>query len=118
MSTASISSAGPDGGNLTATALPDLASLAALRAWHAGLTARAAVERYLPHRKADGQSSRGLLSRIRRQLVACAAARRRDDLIPLFTHPAADRTRHAARVVTALDVLRTTPSRRHSRPTR
>ncbi|MEK7889164.1 phage integrase family protein [Burkholderia contaminans] len=109
MSTASISSAGPDGGNLTATALPDLASLAALRAWHAGLTARAAVERYLPHRKADGQSSRGLLSRIRRQLVACAAARRRDDLIPLFTHPAADRTRHAARVVTALDVLRTTP---------
>ncbi len=91
------------------TALPDLASLAALRAWHAGLTARAAVTRYLPHRQADGQSSRGILGRIRRQLVACASARQRDDLIPLFTHPAADRIRYAARVVAALDALRTTP---------
>ncbi|MCA8434540.1 phage integrase family protein [Burkholderia seminalis] len=109
MSTAPASSAGSDGGNVAATALPDLASLAALRAWHAGLTARAAVVRYLPHRRADGQSSRGLLGRIRRQLVACASARHRDDLIPLFTHPAADRTRHTAQVVTALDVLRTTP---------
>ncbi|NHL69177.1 tyrosine-type recombinase/integrase [Burkholderia ambifaria] len=109
MRTASTSSAGSNGGNLAATALPDLASLAALRAWHAGLTARAAVERYLPHCKADGQSSRGLLGRIRHQLVACAIARQRDDLIPLFTHPAADRTRHAAQVITALDVLRTTP---------
>ncbi|RQR45993.1 integrase [Burkholderia sp. Bp9140] len=109
MSTAPVPSAGSDGGNLAATALPDLASLAALRAWHAGLAARAAVERYLPHRRADGQSSRGLLGRVRRQLVACAIARQRDDLIPLFTHPAADRTRHAAQVVTALDVLHFTP---------
>jgi site-specific recombinase XerD len=109
MSTAPVSSAGSYSGNLAATSLPDLASLAALRAWHAGLTARAAVERYLSHRKVDGQSSRGLLSRIRRQLVACATARQRDDLIPLFTHPAADRVRHAAQVITALDVLRTTP---------
>ncbi|ABB08577.1 phage integrase family protein [Burkholderia lata] len=109
MGTASTSSAGSDDGNLPATALPNLASLAALRAWHAGLTARAAVERYLPHRRADGQSSRGLLGQIRRQLVACAIARQRDDLIPLFTHPAADRTRHAAQVITALDVLRTAP---------
>jgi len=109
MGIASTSSAGSDDGNLPATALPDLASLAALRAWHAGLTARAAVERYLSHRKVDGQSSRGLLSRIRRQLVACATARQRDDLIPLFTHPAADRARHAAQVITALDVLRNTP---------
>ncbi|KAG8152297.1 phage integrase family protein [Burkholderia catarinensis] len=89
--------------------LPTLASLAALRAWHAGLTARAAVTRYLDHARDDGQSSRGLLGHIRRQLVACAIARQRDDLIPLFTHPAADRIRHAAQVVTALDALRTTP---------
>ncbi|MCA7955531.1 site-specific integrase [Burkholderia seminalis] len=109
MCTAPTSSARPGDGNFAGTALPDLASLAALRAWHEGLTARAAVARYLPHRKADGQSSRGLLGRIRRQLVACATARQRDDLIPLFTHPAADRTRHAAQVVVALDVLRTTP---------
>ncbi|MBY4798521.1 site-specific integrase [Burkholderia cepacia] len=109
MGTTSTSSAGSDDGNLPATALPDLASLAALRAWHEGLTARAAVTRYLNHARDDGQSSRGLLGRLRRQLVACAIARQRDDLIPLFTHPAADRTRHAAQVVTALDVLRTTP---------
>ncbi|RQS79082.1 phage integrase family protein [Burkholderia seminalis] len=90
-------------------ALPELASLAALRAWHEGLTARAAVTRYLDHARDDGQSSRGLLGRIRRQLVACAIARQRDDLIPLFTHPAADRIRHAAQVVIALDALRATP---------
>ena len=88
--------------------LPNLASLAALRAWHEGLTAREAVTRYLAHTRADGQSSRGVIARLRRQLAACARARQRDDLIPLFTHPAAQRVRHAARVVAALDALRTT----------
>jgi hypothetical protein len=67
--------------------LPDFASLAALRAWHEGFTARAAVTRYLAHVRNDGQSSRGVIARIRRQLVACATARQRDDLIPLFTGP-------------------------------
>jgi len=109
MSTTPASSAGSDDGNFAATALPDLASLAALRAWHEGLTARAAVTRYLDHVRDDGQSSRGLLGRIRRQLVACAIARQRDDLIPLFTHPAADRTRHVAQLVSALDALCSTP---------
>ncbi|WP_175763413.1 phage integrase family protein [Burkholderia ambifaria] len=109
MSTTHASSAGSDDGNFAATALPDLASLAALRAWHEGLTARAAVTRYLDHVRDDGQSSRGLLGRIRRQLVACAIARQRDDLIPLFTHPAADRTRHVAQLVSALDALCSTP---------
>jgi site-specific recombinase XerD len=89
--------------------LPDLASLAALRAWHEGLTARAAVDHYLAHARGDGQSSRGMIGRIRRQLAACAAVRQRDDLVPLFTHPAADRSRHAAAVVHALDLLRATP---------
>jgi site-specific recombinase XerD len=88
--------------------LPDLASLAALRAWHEGLTAREAVTRYLPHARGDGQSSRGVIARVRRQLAACARARQRDDLIPLFTQSAADRTRHAAAVVHAIDVLRAT----------
>lgn len=93
----------------TAAALPDLASLAALRAWHEGLTARTAVTRYLAHARGDGQSSRGLIGRIRRQLAACARARQRDDLLPLFTHPAAERVKHAVHVVVALDVLRATP---------
>ncbi|MEM5300057.1 phage integrase family protein [Burkholderia sp. JPY481] len=50
-----------------------------------------------------------MLARIRRQLVACATGRQRDDLIPLFTLPAADRTGHAVQVVAALDALRATP---------
>ncbi len=90
-------------------AFPDLASLAALRAWYEGLTARAAVTRYLPHRRAGGQSSRALLSQIRCSLAAFAHARQRDDLAALFEHPAAGRTRRAAAVVHAIDVLRTTP---------
>ncbi|MBB4519749.1 site-specific recombinase XerD [Paraburkholderia fungorum] len=89
--------------------MPDLASLAALRAWQEGLTARAAVTHYLGHARNDGQSSRGMIARIRRQLAACAAVRQRDDLIPFFTEPAAGRTRHAAAVSHAIDVLRATP---------
>jgi site-specific recombinase XerD len=88
---------------------PGLASLAALRAWHEGLTARAAVQRYLAHTRTDGQSSRGLIARIRKELIACAHARQRDDLVPLFQCPAAERTRHAASVAHAIDVLRCTP---------
>jgi hypothetical protein len=38
--------------------MPDAASLAALRAWNEGLSARGTVARYLGHTKADGQSSR------------------------------------------------------------
>ncbi|WP_246217006.1 phage integrase family protein [Paraburkholderia panacisoli] len=89
--------------------LPSLASLAALRAWHEGLTAREAVTRYLAHARADGQSSRGVIARIRRQLIACATARQRDDLVHLFTGSADGRMACAAQVVTALDALRTTP---------
>jgi len=88
--------------------LPDLASLAALRAWYEGLTARAAVDRYLAHARGNGQSSRGVIARLRRQLTACARARQRDDLIPLFTVPAATRTQCATAVVAALDALRAT----------
>jgi site-specific recombinase XerD len=101
---------GPSAGSPAAlpAGLPDLASLAALRAWHEGLTARNAVTRYLAHARDDGQSSRGVLARIRRQLVACATARQRNDLIPLFQRPAVERTLYASQVVTALDVLRST----------
>ncbi|RKR36194.1 phage integrase family protein [Paraburkholderia sp. BL17N1] len=102
---------GPSGGTPAAlpAALPDLASLGALRAWHEGLTARAAATRYLAHVRDDGQSSRSLIARIRRQLVACAAARQRNDLIPLFQCPADGRTRQATAVTHAIDLLRHTP---------
>ncbi|SDH26287.1 Site-specific recombinase XerD [Paraburkholderia steynii] len=110
MQTAPVPPSGPGNGPSRGTpaALPDLASLAALRAWHEGLTARAAVTRYLAHVRDDGQSSRGVIARIRRQLVACATARQRDDLIPLFTGAAVTRMQCAAHVVAALDALRTT----------
>ncbi|MBN3762017.1 phage integrase family protein [Burkholderia sp. Ac-20365] len=92
---------------LTVT-LPDLASLATLRAWHEGLTAREAVTHYLDHARDDGQSSRGVIARIRRHLAACARARQRYDLIPLFAIHAASRTQYAAQVVGAIDTLRAT----------
>ncbi len=56
------SAGSPDG-------FPDAASLAALRAWYAGLTAHEAVARYLSHAKADGQSSRGMLGRCQMRSV-------------------------------------------------
>jgi hypothetical protein len=92
-----------------ASHFPDLDSLAALRAWYEGLTARAAVHQYLSHIRADGQSSRALLARIRRQLRAFALEKQRPDLAALFACPAVERTRHAASIVQALDTLRTTP---------
>ncbi|MEX3639670.1 phage integrase family protein [Paraburkholderia sp. BR14320] len=119
MKTAPVPAPGPGNGPSTGSPaalaaalpipLPGLASLATLRAWYEGLTAREAVTRYLAHLRSDGQSSRGVIARIRRQLIACATARQRDDLIPLFALPAAGRTRYAATVVHAIDVLRCTP---------
>ena len=51
---------------------PSAASLAALRAWYEGLPARAAVARYLSDVKAEGESARSVLCRIRRQLTVFA----------------------------------------------
>ncbi|BBU30273.1 integrase [Burkholderia sp. THE68] len=87
-------------------AFPDLDALAAVRAWYEGLTARAAVHRYLSHVRADGQSSRALLGRIRNRLAAFARSYQQPQLAQLFDHPAAQRGARAAAVVRALDVLR------------
>ncbi|SPB18174.1 phage integrase family protein [Caballeronia novacaledonica] len=99
---------GPDAPPSTAPSppFPDLDELSALRAWYEGLTARAAVHRYLGHIRADGQSSRALLSRIRQQLIAFARSRERPELARLFDHAAVERTARAGSVVRALDVLR------------
>ena len=67
-----------------ADGLPDTAALAALRAWHEGLSARAAVEQYLPHALVDGASARGVLGGIRRQLQRLARSRQRPDLAESF----------------------------------
>lgn len=89
---------------------PDENALAALRAWHEGLSSRAVVERYLPHAKAPGQSARGILGQIRRQLVAFAQLRQRGDLADLFHKPASERLQIANAVGRAIEVLRSLPA--------
>jgi len=88
---------------------PDAAELAALRAWHAGLSTREAVERYLGERRAPSQSSRGVLGRIRRQLAAFARRRQREDLAVLFEISAAERAKQGRAADQAIELLRTLP---------
>jgi hypothetical protein len=89
---------------------PDAASLAALRAWHAGLSTREAVARYLGEERAQGQSSRGILGRIRRQLAAYARTRQREDLAALFEIPAAERAGKGRAADQAIELLRALPA--------
>jgi hypothetical protein len=87
----------------TDSGFPEEAELAALRSWYAGIDARAAVARYLGDRRAAGISSRGVLGRIRRQLIAYAQARHRGDLADVFV----DRSMKASadRVAGAIETL-------------
>ncbi|OAJ52513.1 integrase [Paraburkholderia ginsengiterrae] len=91
----------------TSSDFPDEAELAALRSWYAGLDARAAVARYLGDRREVGASSRAILGRIRRQLVAFAVQRHRGNLAAVF----ADRQSKASaeEVADAIAVLRSLP---------
>jgi site-specific recombinase XerD len=89
---------------------PDADSLAALRGWYAGLSSRAAVDRYLSHGKAPGESARGILGCIRRQLVALARQRQRADLADLLQHPANERLERASAVAHAIELLRALPA--------
>ncbi|KVX25881.1 integrase [Burkholderia ubonensis] len=91
----------------TERGFPDEAELAALRSWYAGLDARAAVARYLGDRRAVGASSRGVLGRIRRQLIAYAQVRHRPDLAAAFVaRPASAAADSVAR---AIETLRNLP---------
>jgi site-specific recombinase XerD len=90
-------------------ACPDAASLAALRAWYAGLSAREAVELYLQDRRAEGESSRGLLGALRRRLIALARRRHREDLATLFDHSVSERIKRARAVVRAIELLPSLP---------
>lgn len=85
---------------------PDADELAALRAWYAGLSVRNAVERYLSAHLGEGRSARGVLGRIRRQLIVIARDVHRGDLATLLAHPAAERRMRAKAVGDAIDVLR------------
>ncbi|MDB0543489.1 site-specific integrase [Ralstonia solanacearum] len=89
---------------------PDNASLTALRSWYAGLSSRAAVARYLPGRRAAGASSRGLIGRIRRQLITFAHSRHRPDLATVFEHAPTERHRRASAVERAIETLHSLPA--------
>jgi site-specific recombinase XerD len=85
---------------------PDYASLAALRAWYEGLSARAVVSRYLPHIRAQAQSSRGIIGRIRRRLIVIAEANGRNDIAAVFADQSTDRTRASLSIHRAIETLR------------
>ncbi len=96
-------------GSIDSDALPDAAALAALRAWYEGMDSRAAVERYLGDQRAAGESSRGLLSRLRRQVRDFARGRHRGDLAALFERADARGSKRAAAIAHALDTLASLP---------
>ena len=84
---------------------PDATSLAALRAWYEGLSSREAVHRYLASARAPGQSSRGVISALRRQLADFARRRHREDRAALLTGPAHERKKCARAVARAIELL-------------
>lgn len=94
---------------IQAFVFPDADSIATLRAWHAGMSTRAAVTQYLDADRAHGQSSRGIVGGIRRQLAAYARYRRREDLAVLFEFAAADRAKQGRAADQAIETLRTMP---------
>lgn len=89
----------------SASDLPETAELAALRAWYEGLPARDAVARYLGGRKADGESSRTILGRIRRAVTTFARRRQREDLAAVFEHGAGYDGRRVQRAIQQLRAL-------------
>lgn len=90
----------------TSLSLPDAAALAALRAWHEGLSSRDAVARYLTEARVAGQSSRGVIGAIRREIAAFAKSRHRDDLAKLFTGPVRKGPAAARAIAAAIEQLR------------
>ncbi len=88
------------------TALPNTASLAALRAWYAGMPVREAVARYKPNELVAGRSARGVIGQIRRRLVARARDMQRPDLVASLTHPAHARVTSARAAAHAIEALR------------
>jgi len=88
----------------TVPAFPDEAELAALRGRYAGLDTRSAVARYLGDRRAVGTSSRGVLGRVRRQLIKYAQMRHRGDPASVFVDRPTETS--ASRVTAAIETLR------------
>lgn len=88
---------------------PSPSELACLRAWYTGMNARASVVQYLGNTRADGQSSRAILGRIRRQLILFAEDHRREDVAALLNHSASERLGRCDAVRDSIELLRTLP---------
>ena len=93
----------------TPPSLPGTASLCALRAWYDGAGARDAILRYCPQALERSHSARGVIGRIRRQVVGFALSRHRADLAKPFQCATGERTHHRAAACQALDVLPLVP---------
>jgi len=85
--------------------------MATFRAWAQGLTARAAVERYLPAKLGNGRSARGVLGRIREQLVQLAEHQRQPDLAKVLRQPRPRGSIDVRRLLHAVEVLIELPIR-------
>ena len=95
--------------NLSPPSFPEAASLSAVRAWYAGVGSREAIERYCPHALGGGQSARGVIGRMRRQIADFALSRHRADLARPFLCAAGERSRHRKAAIQALDTLPSLP---------
>jgi site-specific recombinase XerD len=89
--------------------LPDAAALAALRAWYEGMDSRAAADRFLGERRGEGESSRGLIGRLRRQVADFARSRHCPDLAALFDRAGPRGPKPATVVARALSSLAAMP---------
>ena len=85
--------------------------LAALRAWHEGLSARNAVEQYLPEVLKDGASARGVIGRLRARLVAHAEHLRQPDLAATLGSPLAVSRTNSRAFTDAVELLQRLPVR-------
>lgn len=88
---------------------PDAASLAALRAWYEGVSSRDAVAQYLGDHRAPGESSRSVIGRIKRQVVAFAVSCGQRDLAQVLQEIQPGSAKSARLASGVIEVLRTTP---------
>jgi site-specific recombinase XerD len=73
------------------------------------MDSRAAVDRFLVARRASGESSRGLLGRLRQQVAQFAHMRHRSDLAALFERAGARGPKRATLIARALESLARMP---------
>ena len=96
-------------GSPTDPSWPDEAALAAFRAWLQGVPSRAAVDRYLPDRRAAGASARSVIGRVKRQLAAFATSRAQTDLATTLAAASPSNRKPAKAAAAAIETLRGMP---------